>query len=96
MAESNTTEIHIILTEIEDARFPGVKGIQIQMIPEPQLESVDEMSRAELTALQMIRLFHLYQSTQGSRQFINDEEILPGDREDEVDWAKMLDMEVEA
>lgn len=93
MAESNVIEVHIILKEVEDARFPGVKGVQIEMDPEPEGESPDDYSRVELTALQMIQLFHLYQATQGARQFVDNKEMtLPFRSEEEFQWPDVVEV----
>ena len=90
------TEIHIILREVEDDRFPGIKGCSIQLSPEPTSCNLDELSLIEVTALQMVQLFALYQKHQGARQFVDGQEVLMDltGGEGEFEWPDKLEVEV--
>lgn len=69
------TELHIILREVEDERFPDVKGVEISISPDREGIALEDLAGVELTAMQMIQLFHEYQKHVGAIQLVNGQVI---------------------
>lgn len=91
--ESEPTELHIILREVEDERFPGVRGIEISISPDREGIALEDLSRVELTAIQMIQLFHEYQKHTGAVQLV-DGRIIEADIpvEAEIEWPEEVEV----
>lgn len=97
--ESEPTELHIILREIEDERFPGVRGVEITMDPDREGVAPENLSRVEQTAIQMIQLFSRWQALMGNaRQFVNGEELGENEtmelanNEGEIEWPEEVEV----
>lgn len=94
--ESEPTELHIILREVEDERFPGVKGVMITMDPDREGVAPEDLSRVEMAAIQMIQLFQGFQQFNGARQFLNGEEIEEGESlaigQGDVEWPEEVEV----